>query len=306
MYSARQYSLNQGLELTSNKSAVVLFTPHRLPNISSIGIDNLSIPVQKHYTYLGVTLDTKLSWEEHINNCLIKCENSLNVLKVVNRHQWGADPKVNRLKKLDRIQYKALRLVLGALKSTPTKNLLAECMEPPLHLRRLFLAEKFILKCQSNNQSYLLQKISDISVSNLVDKWWHNIKSPTLAIALPNVSSYLEIPAETYFFHSNFNILYSQTKVYFPTFDDNNAIQLHKQLAKFDKPYRILTDGSKSLFGVGCAVYFQDNQEQIMFKLNQQRSIDYAELFAIYQALEWTFEKRMSDQQIIIMSYSKS
>ncbi|XP_072403273.1 uncharacterized protein [Diabrotica undecimpunctata] len=156
MCDAREYFFKQGFELTTKKSAVVFFTRHRLPVISSNMFNSLSIPVQNHYTYLGIILDTKLTWDEHINKCLMKCEKSLNIFKVVNRYRWGADPKINLmfyraytrsildygsflygsatnslLKKLDRLQYKALRLVLGALKSTPTENLLAESMEPP-------------------------------------------------------------------------------------------------------------------------------------------------------------------------------
>lgn len=328
---AREYFFKQGFDLTANKSAVVFFTRHRLPVMTSIMINNLSIPVHKHYTYLGITLDTKLTWDEHINKCLIKCEKSLNILKVVNRYRWGADPKINlmfyraytrsildygsilygsatnsRLKKLDRIQYKALRLVLGALKSTPIENLLAESMEPPLHLRRLFLAEKFILKCQSYNQTELLQKICDISVSNLVDKWWHNRNSPILAVAYSNVSQHLNSPGELTFFKSSFNISYANVNVWFPNFDSENPVDFQQHIAKLDNPCRIFTDGSKSRLGVGCAVYIPDHQESLMFKLDKQCSIYSAEMFAIYQALEWAVNKKISNKQVVIMSDSRS
>ena len=40
------------------------------------------------------------------------------------------------LNKLDKIHYKALRIILGAMKSSPTNAMQMECVDPPLHLCR--------------------------------------------------------------------------------------------------------------------------------------------------------------------------
>nr|CAH7733494.1 unnamed protein product [Callosobruchus chinensis] len=203
----------QGLEISPSKSAVVFFTRHRLPDVNSLNLCNLNIPATNNFTYLEITLDWKLTWNEHINKCLGKCERSLNLLKAVNRYIWRADPKVNLLfyrayirfildygcflygsstktwlLKVDRIQFKALRPVLGALRSTPTAALLAECNEPPLHLRRIFLVEKFIVKCKFNNHNNIIRKISELAYYNLTNRWWQNKNSPPLAHAFTNVS----------------------------------------------------------------------------------------------------------------------
>nr|CAI5825473.1 unnamed protein product [Callosobruchus analis] len=139
MHQCNNYFWNQGLDLSPLKSAVVFFSRHRLPATDTIQLSDVLVPVHRSHTYLGVTLDSKLTWDEHINKTLTKCEKSLNILKAVNRRRWGADPNINllfyraytrdiidygcflygsasntRLKKLDRMQYKALRLVVGA------------------------------------------------------------------------------------------------------------------------------------------------------------------------------------------------
>lgn len=47
---------------------------------------------------------------------------------------------------LDKVQFKASRVILGAMKSAPTVSLLTEIGELPLHLKKIWLAEKCINK----------------------------------------------------------------------------------------------------------------------------------------------------------------
>nr|CAI5831741.1 unnamed protein product [Callosobruchus analis] len=188
---------NQGLDLSPSKSSIVFFSRYRLPATDTIQLSDVLVPVRHFHTYLGVTLDSKLTWEEHINKTLTKCKKSLNIVKAVNRRRCGADAKINllfyraytraiidygcflygsasktRLKKLHTMQYKALRLVVGAFKSTPTPILLAECQEAPLHLRRVLLAEKFIVKSLANGHQALVEKISTLTTYDLTSQWW--------------------------------------------------------------------------------------------------------------------------------------
>ncbi|CAH1995433.1 unnamed protein product [Acanthoscelides obtectus] len=333
MHSCNDYFFNKGLDISPSKSAVVFFSRHRLPVCTILPLANVAIPVHSSYTYLGITLDTKLTWDYQINNCLVKCEKSLNILKAVNRYKWGADPKINilfyrcytrsildygcflygsatktRLAKLDRLQYKGLRLALGALKSTPTATLLAECQEPPLHLRRLFLAEKFIIKCSFNDQTALTRKVAQLTTLNLTLPWWQNKNSPTLAEAYPNISLYSIEGDNIPFFKSQYNISFSNLETYI-TVAENPPIMkhlLHDLLQKFVTPCRIYTDGSKSEQGVGCAVFIEDDKVSLKYKLDPICSIFTAELAAIDLALEWVVCNRPSYQKFIIMSDSQS
>ena len=45
-----------------------------------------------------MTLDSRLSWEEHINKLRAKAKRTLNTIKVVAEKKWGGDQKT--LKKL--------------------------------------------------------------------------------------------------------------------------------------------------------------------------------------------------------------
>nr|CAI5855984.1 unnamed protein product [Callosobruchus analis] len=332
MSSCKSYFLEQGLDISPAKSAVSFFTRHRLPDINNITLGSLNIPVKNCVTYLGITLDSKLTWNDHINKSLDKCERSLNVLKAVNRYKWGADPKTNllfyraytrsiidygcflygsatqsRLLKIDRIQFKALRLALGALRSTPTQALLAECNEPPLYLRRLFLAEKYIIKCKFNNQGEIIRKVSELAVYNLTNTWWQNKNSPTLADAFTNITSYNIKGSNIPFYSSKFEISFQKPSVIIPTFNhpNTNTMVLQDLLSSFNNPCVIYTDGSKSDAGVGAAVYVHNNGISIKYKMNPVCSIFTAELTAIELALDWA-SKTTQYKQYAILSDSLS
>ena len=150
MYVCNSYFPNNGFTLSNQKSAVVIFSRHRIVKEHTICLNRCTIPWVFSIKYLGVYLDQKLSWDEHINYLANKAEKGLNVLRAVVSRSWGSDPKTSlifyksftrsildvgsifygsasntRLKKLDRIQYKALRLVTGAFRSSPIQALLA-------------------------------------------------------------------------------------------------------------------------------------------------------------------------------------
>lgn len=50
------------------------------------------------------------------------------------------------LEKLNKIQAKCLRIILGAMKSSPKIALMTECVNPPLDLRRQYLSDRFVFK----------------------------------------------------------------------------------------------------------------------------------------------------------------
>lgn len=146
--------------------------------------------------YLGIILDYKLTRHEHINRILEKAKRTMNLLKYTAKRKWRADPDINllfyksyvwpildygsifygsatnsRLVKIDRIQYKAKRLVKGAYRSTPTTSLLTECNETPLNNRREILASKYLLNILSYSFNTLTKKINSASTHNLTSSY---------------------------------------------------------------------------------------------------------------------------------------
>ena len=71
-----------GLKISALKTKVVLWTRSRNqghPN--SIIINSINIPLSNSVKYLGVIIDNKLNWNEHINDVVIKCKRSIFAIK---------------------------------------------------------------------------------------------------------------------------------------------------------------------------------------------------------------------------------
>lgn len=88
-------SLLFGLDLLVEKSAVVIFTRHRLSYVNHITLGNVLIS-WKSYKYWGIFLDQKLTWDQHINMILKKAEKDLNILKYTTNRKLGADPTLSQ------------------------------------------------------------------------------------------------------------------------------------------------------------------------------------------------------------------
>jgi len=154
------------------------FHPH-----PTLYLANQLITVVSKIKFLQVIFDSKLSFKPHIEYLRTKCFKALNLLKIANK-QWGADQKSlltlyrvlirskldyasfvglygsarkSYISKLEPIANQALRLCLGAFRTSPTTSLQILCHEPPLELRRNELALKYTLKLQANPIRLLTQ-----------------------------------------------------------------------------------------------------------------------------------------------------
>jgi ribonuclease HI len=125
--------------------------------------------------FLGVIFDQKLNFKPHIAYLKDKSLKSLNLLKVIANTKWGADrdsllqlyralirskldygsvvfgsARPSYLERLEPIANKALRLCLGAFRTSPIDSLQVEANEPSLTLRREQLSLQYAIKLQAN------------------------------------------------------------------------------------------------------------------------------------------------------------
>ena len=152
-------------------------------------------------------MDQKLLWNSEIKHIVSRCEKGINLLRQVCGLSWGAHQNTALLfykcyirliidygsiwygsacktliKEVDKVQYKALRIALGAMKSTPTEALLVEALEPPLWIRREYLSCKFLL-LQASRNNHLYRAIYDVFIYNLTATYFSNKNNPPLAKA---------------------------------------------------------------------------------------------------------------------------
>lgn len=249
------------------------------------------------------------------------------MMRAVSRVWWGSHPTTLKLmysalvrshldygtflfdplpkyldKKLERIQSKALRMIIGAMKSSPINSLQVECVDPPLILRRQFLADKYILKafsisCHPLEQSldHLFnnlnndKRLTDKNRLPLLLKSFLSFKS--LSSSLQNLQKYPILPIFTIPFDSiNFipKIITSDFRKNILTSSNQNVEENFKNIisSKYPGFSLIYTDGSKSENNeCGAAVHIPEFNLDLSYKLPKEISIFTAECFAIEQAL---------------------
>ena len=87
----------KGLKISHIKTQIVLFTRRTKWSISRpLRINNLPVEFTTSAKYLGVTLDSRLSWTPHINAVTSSALNTLFACRKALGYSWGLSPKVSK------------------------------------------------------------------------------------------------------------------------------------------------------------------------------------------------------------------
>ncbi|OWR48185.1 pol protein [Danaus plexippus plexippus] len=298
--------------------------------------NNIPLPWLKEKKFLGIWLDPKLTLECHINNVERNACKGLNVMRSLAGVYWGSDPKtlammyktivrshfdystlayinanISLLRKLDILQNRALRIITGAMCSTPINSMECESCIPPLLLRRIQIAERFCLKLMSLNNNYTLNHILPPSYNLINSEPYMDCKqlmsgfSPTLlriCVFIKSVFVNMNITDSWPMYSLSFSALIHPVNI------SNKKIltqsDLHEFIGDNNDVYRIYTDGSKSSDGVTSAFYDPQLKISKCFQINDNCTIYTAECYAILKALEYACN--VNNCHIIILTDSQS
>jgi len=75
------------------KSTTMVFSLRSFNYVNAtLACGNISIPIVDIVVYLGITLDSKLLWIDHINCLASRIGPAISFLKMLSSSDWGSDP----------------------------------------------------------------------------------------------------------------------------------------------------------------------------------------------------------------------
>ncbi len=155
-----KWSKSAGVEFNTDKSVSMMFTNKRKTKEIPIRLQGKNLEYVQETKYLGVILNTKLSWNAHVKNKIASCKRQMYFIKsmVNNRfnmsmkglkwiytacirpkimyaaHIWGHSLNKKMIQDLYRLNSLGCRNIAPCWKSTPTKALEIIWNIEPLHL----------------------------------------------------------------------------------------------------------------------------------------------------------------------------
>lgn len=304
------------LNVSYEKSKVIAFHTN-LTRFISIVYDGHQLPKDTSIKFLGVTFQNNFKWNKYVELLSDRALKACNILKSLAGTYWGSDPKIlltlykslvrshfeygficyshklNLVEKLEKIQNRCLRIVMGAMISTPIISMQVEANVPPLLIRFKFLKIKFLLKLCSISSHSLITKLnqapyqnssfltSDFSeILNLKSNYnlYENISLPCYGGSYLSKFCYINIVID--------NELRFKEDVY-------------NKLSEFIGYHQVYTDGAKNSESVSMAFYDLQTKRGVGYKLPEAVSIYTAESSAILAALEY-IEQQDHDKWVLV------
>jgi len=333
----QQWTGTTGFSFSPSKTATMHICRVRgcLKQSPELVLDNITLPHVAEYKYLGVLLDSSLTWRPHINNLRRSCGKTLNLLKCIANSSHGADrktllrlyiallkPKLDYaseaygsacrtlLDSLQPIQNAALRVATGALRTSPIVSLHAEAGLPPLSVYRDIKNTNFLLRLNANNDQTVLNAAKNYNEGQFL----RNEKKPRpflmrseTIIRMNNVDlNQLEdektniVPPWKVNNVSSCDVLLHHKKSDLPPGAAKTAFEIHRR--EHRQSMQIFTDGSKTNAGTAYAFCCQDHV--VSRKISPIATVFTAELKAISNALRYALDSDC--QMITIFTDSRS
>lgn len=341
--SIQLWMANHNLALSPTKCSFLIFSRKRVVPDVNISINQVVIPKVPEVMFLGKKFDSKLNGVAHVNHIVHKCEKSISVLRALSGVWWGAHPSSQRLvynalirsildygsfllppaskgvlRKLDLIQSKSLRIVVGAMKSTPINALQVECCDPPLELRRQFLSDNYIFKTSQIVNHPVLCKIEQLrSLIDSNNSYWARKTVPHIYNSYTKLLDYRPclktFPCHPLFYWPYETVIYTP-KIYLSIGVQKESVVANSLVLDFiNSNYPnseiFYTDASKTPLssggeGVGAAFLHKNTGFFKLFKYDNIVSNYTAEALAILECINFIICKEFKESLIFTDSLS--
>ena len=313
-----------GLQISPPKSKTMVFSrKNRVPDpLKLLSINGQNIPIVPTHKYLGMTLDSKLSFGSHIDDIRSRCLRRLNILRCISGQNWGADRKTllnlytslirsileynaflfdniseTRKASLEAVQNEAVRIITGAFRTSPTCSLLAEVNLPSLAHRRYLQVTKYSIRVNAIHNHPSLQILTNVpqipdheynrNKYTIAKNLW-DIKD--FALGLPDIPiSYTPKPSAFWNMKSiNVDYLIKTPKQSLSPFEIQSRFAEYRHL--HEQHFFLYTDGSRTEKGTGLGIVGNGIAKSI--RLSDYNSIYTAELIAIREAYKYLLDSK--------------
>ena len=90
-----EWAIEWGFLISPGKTQVVLFNSFRIDpkSLKKLKLNGRELEYSKAATFLGMTFDHQLTWKGHFDKLISRCNNDLNLMRMVSGTSFGADKK---------------------------------------------------------------------------------------------------------------------------------------------------------------------------------------------------------------------
>ena len=322
--SINQWCKKSGLKLSQLKTHCVMFTNRRDWSFSRpLKVDGAVVEVTNSTKFLGITLDSKLSWNEHIENVCKKCKGILMQCRRAVGPTWGFKPATmrwiyevmvrpilsygatiwingtktqNNRQLLNGVQRLANVLITGAMPSTPGVALDVITGNIPITLWLEEEAAKGTLRLKSlGHWQHPPSGKTSLRLTSHIEKNEKLIKS---------------IPREIR------NQSHDQTTPYL-SLDQEFTVDIpdrdeFTELDEADYDVNCYTDGSKINELAGAGIVVKSNPDTVnlnhneAFHLGQHTTVLQAEVLAVEKTATFLLDNKIEGRKVMINCDSQS
>ena len=195
---AVEWGARNGLSFSVDKTTAVFFSrqrkfhSHVLPKLKKLTINGVEINPSPSMTYLGVILDQKLNWSQHIDNKVAKAKKFLHLIKPALHHIWGLNPKRmqwiykqiilprltygclvwghsltnTQIHKIETVERVAMQCYASTWKKNPTASLQILYNQLPSQLDIMYVTIKTYIRCKHIFQNNHWDGIAEYASAN--------------------------------------------------------------------------------------------------------------------------------------------
>ena len=304
-----------GFCLNTKKTQSITFS-YKKHNKINFNIKKQTIEEAGIIKFLGIKFDSRLTWSPHISQIIEKIKPRMNLLRSLTGTKYGSNKKTllmiykalirsvfdyacplfigasaAQLKRLDKIQNRALQIVCGALAGTPKIALQNECGEMPLWLRRQWILEKYMAKIKQNPEN----PANDVLILDTPYGLQHKkLTTDYITELLPMLDNIHQdsgrnpYPWDTDFYYIDTTL---SSMVNRSTDDPQNSRQQALRYQEiYENRFPVYTDGSGGA-RIGAGIYIPDTDTKYGARLPDHSNNYIAEATAVHMALQYIQKK---------------